>query len=109
MRTFAAAAIAATTASADAMAAPEFIAGFIYGMTGDDHLTEIEACYAGGDTLISDTQTALNFCEGGDYYYKSGDYHMCLLDAGYAWYDLDVAMASCTGMSDDIDSIKAWA
>ena len=75
MRTFAAAAIAATTASADAMAAPEFIAGFIYGMTGDDHLTEIEACYDGGDTLMTDTQTAMTECE-------SGDYYKCLVDAG---------------------------
>ena len=44
MRTFAAAVIAAV-ANADAMAVPDWIAGFIYGMTGDNHLTEIEACY----------------------------------------------------------------
>jgi hypothetical protein len=29
------------------MAIPDFIAGFIYGMTGDNDLVEIEACYHG--------------------------------------------------------------
>ena len=29
----------------DAMTVPDFVAGFVYGMTGDNHLTEIEACY----------------------------------------------------------------
>ena len=32
----------------DAMAVPDFVAGFVYGMTGDNQLTEIEACYEGG-------------------------------------------------------------
>jgi len=26
-------------------AGADFVAGFMYGMTGDNHLTEIEACY----------------------------------------------------------------
>ena len=29
----------------DAMALPDFIAGFIYGMTGDNDLAEIESCF----------------------------------------------------------------
>ena len=45
MKTFAAAAIAASASAFDAMAVPDFIAGFMYGMTGDNHLAEIEACY----------------------------------------------------------------
>lgn len=56
MRTFAAAAVMAAYASAfDVMAAPDFVAGFIYGMTGDNHLTEIEACYTGGEQIVKDT------------------------------------------------------
>jgi len=56
MRTFAAAAIMAASASAfDVMAAPDFVAGFIYGMTGDNHLTEIEACYNGGYQIVKDS------------------------------------------------------
>ena len=32
-------------------AGPDFIAGFIYGMTGDNDLTEIEACYTDSKEL----------------------------------------------------------
>ena len=31
--------------NAPAVAYPDFAAGFIFGMTGDNHLSEIEACY----------------------------------------------------------------
>jgi len=33
------------------LSVPEFVAGFVYGITGDMKLTEIEACYAGGKSL----------------------------------------------------------
>lgn len=48
MRTFAMAALAASATAFDAESVPQFIAGFMYGMTGYNHLTEIEACYTGG-------------------------------------------------------------
>jgi len=49
MRTsFVTASIAATATAMDAMAVPDFIAGFIFGLTGDNHLEEIEQCYTGG-------------------------------------------------------------
>ena len=31
--------------NAPVVAYPEFAAGFIYGMTGSNHLSEIESCY----------------------------------------------------------------
>jgi hypothetical protein len=34
-----------TNVDITAMAIPDLVAGFIYGMTGDNHLTEIEACF----------------------------------------------------------------
>jgi len=50
MKTFAAAAAIAANASAfDVLAAPEFVAGFMYAMTGANHLTEVQACYQDGD------------------------------------------------------------
>lgn len=33
------------------MAIPDFIAGFMFGMTGDNNLEEIEACYQGGAVM----------------------------------------------------------
>ena len=35
----------------DLMKIPDFVAGFVYGLTGDMKLTEIEACYQGGEKL----------------------------------------------------------
>ena len=32
----------------DLMAVPDFVAGFMYGMTGNNHLDEIESCFKGG-------------------------------------------------------------
>lgn len=43
----------AVTAGAD------FVAGFVYGMTGDNHLTEIEACYQGGDLMVQEVETGI--------------------------------------------------
>ena len=45
--TFASALVAATASALDVLAVPDFTAGFIYGMTGANHLEEIETCYHG--------------------------------------------------------------
>ena len=55
MKTFAAAVIAASASALDAMSIPDFIAGFMFGMTGDNHLAEIEACYQGGEQIATDS------------------------------------------------------
>lgn len=48
MRTpFVTAAIAATATATDAKI-PEFVAGMIFGLTGDNHLEEIKQCYKEG-------------------------------------------------------------
>jgi len=41
------------------MAVPDFLAGLIYGMTTDNHLTEIEMCYEGGVTVDEFFKTAM--------------------------------------------------
>ena len=53
----------------DAMAVPDFVAGLIYGFTGDWKLDEIEACYQGGSSVITEAETALNDIKSG-YYIK---------------------------------------
>jgi len=102
MKTFATACLAATATAFDAIAVPDFISGFIYGMTGDNHLTEIEACYQGGSKIIADSHAALTD-------FKAGDWFKGLKDAGVVWNDLGSAMTSCKGMDDDIAKIEAWA
>lgn len=102
MRTFAAAVIAATANAFDAMAVPDWIAGFIYGMTGDNQLTEIEACYQGGQQIVTDSKAAIADFEAGDYFKG-------IKDAGTVWNEVGSSMTTCTGMGDDIAAIEEWA
>ena len=88
--------------SFDVMAAPDFIAGFMYGMTGVNHLTEIEACYQGGQQIVTDAHTA--WVEG-----TSGDWFKAIRDAGTAWNEIGSAMTTCQGMDEDVASIEEWA
>ena len=53
--------------NAPAVAYPDFAAGFIYGMTGDNHLTEIQACYQGGEELETDVKDTITQIQGGKY------------------------------------------
>ena len=85
-----------------AMSVPDFIAGFMYGMTGDNHLAEIEACYQGGAQIATDSQTAIAD-------FKSGNYFKAIKDAGKAWNEIGSAMSTCKGMGDDIAAIESWA
>ena len=43
-----------TAVAIDLMAVPDFIAGFIYGFTGENHLIEIEQCYQSGSGIVDD-------------------------------------------------------
>jgi len=43
----------------DAMAIPDWIAGFMFELTGDNNMTEIEQCYQGGEGLVNDAKAAL--------------------------------------------------
>ena len=51
-----------------ALAIPDFVAGFVYGLTGDNNLTEIEACYQGGEQIVTDSQTAIADFKAGNYF-----------------------------------------
>ena len=103
MKTFAASAVIAASASAfDIVAVPDFVAGFIYGMTGDNHLTEIEACYQGGEQIVSDSQTAISD-------FTSGNFFQGIKDAGTVWNEVGASLTTCEGMGDDIQAIESWA
>ncbi len=49
----------ATNVDLTLMAIPDFVAGFIYGMTGDNHLSEIEACFQGTDLMYQEIETGI--------------------------------------------------
>ena len=104
MRTaFAAATLAAATSAYefDAIAVPDFIAGFIYGLTGDNKLTEIEAYYQGGDTVVTDAQTALADIKAG--HLINGAKEFVTVSN-----DVKLALSNCENMDDDFAEIGAW-
>ncbi len=86
----------------DLLALPDFAAGFVYGMVGDNNLTEMEACYAGVSPLFTYLEAALADIEG---------FHiikaMEQLEQFVYHFQLDVA--PCTAMGDDIQAIEQWA
>ena len=86
----------------EAMAIPDYVAGFIYGMSGDNHLEEIEGCYHGGSSVVSDAQNALKLLEEGSYTKSAaGFYHV--------FNEFGDALTSCQNMSDDLAAIQSWA
>jgi hypothetical protein len=85
-----------------AMAIPDFIAGMIFGFTGDNQLPEIESCYHGGQDIITFSTALVHDLANGDFIKAIDD------NAKFATA-LDDALSECTGMQDDFARIKAWA
>ena len=87
------------------MAIPDFLAGFVYGMTGDNNLTEIEACYQGGEFLYSEIETGIADIKKGGW---NNDVQAAL---NFALVALQVpsALNTCESMGDDLQAIEQWA
>lgn len=104
--TFATAAIVATASAVtiDVKAVPDWVAGFIYGLTGDDNLTEIEQCFTGGQGLVTDAEAALADI-------KSGQMINGIKAVGKVVNELPNALDNCKGknLNDDITKIEDWA
>lgn len=46
--------------------AAQFLAGFIFEFTGDNQLTELEQCYQGTQSIISDLETEIQLIQAND-------------------------------------------
>ena len=86
----------------DAMSIPDFLAGFIYGFTAENHMAEIELCYNGGDDLVNRITAAI-----GDI--KSGAFIQGAKDIGAVVDQIPIALANCEMMEDDIAGIEGYA
>ncbi len=98
MKSIFASALIAATATATSLKIPDFSAGVIYGFTGANHLTEIEACYNGTHDIASDAHNALNDIESGDWLKGMNAIHKFIKD-------LPDALTTCKNMDDDIAKI----
>ena len=83
-------------------AIPEFTAGLIYGLTGDNNLDEIKMCMDVSQPIIDQAVSALDD-------FKHLHPIAGLKHVGAIFWDLPDAFSSCTGMDDDIHAIEAWA
>ena len=84
------------------MAVPDFIAGMIYGFTGDNDLEEIEACYHGGQDIVTYASDLIDDLSNSNWVRAIHDYDL-FSNA------LEDALSTCTGMEDDFAAIEAWA
>jgi len=80
----------------------KFVAGFIYGMVGDNHLTEIEQCYTSTEPLITDVENFMHNLENLKIIAAFEDLEKFV-------FNFQMDLAPCKNVSDDIASIKAWA
>jgi len=81
--------------------APDFLAGMIYGFTGDNELPEIEACYTGGEEIISDSQKLLDEL-------KAEDWVQATKTGFRLNNEVQHALDTCQNLDGDIARIEAW-
>lgn len=86
----------------DLLELPEIAAGFVYGMVGDNHLSEMEACYAGVTPLMQDLELALKDIEAFHIFAALKEFEKFV-------YSFQVDVAPCHAMSDDIAAIEQWS
>lgn len=92
----------AAAANLDLLAVPDFAAGMLYGFTGDNQLPEVEACFAGGQTIEAEAAALLRDLEAHSFVHAMKDGRKLMAD-------FHSALASCEGMDDDLQRIAAWA
>ena len=86
----------------DLMSVPEFLGGFLEGMVGESHLTEIEACYSGATPMVHYAQSFIEEL-----------LHLQIIKALESFeafvYHFQVDLAPCTQMQGDLKTIEDWA
>lgn len=97
--------IAENAMSFTLMEIPDFTAGLIYGLTEDNHLTEIEVCYGDGTTIDQFIRTALS-----DLHTGGTDWDLqAVINFGLAALNVPVMLNTCENMGDDLKALQNWA
>jgi hypothetical protein len=91
-----------TPANLDVMAVPDFVAGFMYGITGDNNLTENESCFTGSEVVLLDIQNALYDMESGNLIKGVKEFGNVIN------VELPADMVTCHSMQDDLARLSEW-
>ena len=87
------------------MGVADFVAGFVFGMTADNHLTEIEACFTGGELMYHEVNTGIQRIKMGGW---DNDVQAAF-EFGLVALQVPQALHTCESMGDDLAAIKSWA
>ena len=88
--------------SNSAKSIPEFIAGMMFGWTGDNQLTEVEACFQGGQKLVVDSEALIHLVE-------SGDMIKAIAKAKDVYSEFSTVLSGCKNLDEDMARIELWA
>ena len=83
-------------------AVPDFVAGLIYGLTGHNHLHELQHCFDGADPLFKEVEIVLDD-------FKHLRFIDGVKDIGQVIWMLPDAVKTCENMDADIHAIETWA
>jgi len=86
----------------DIAAVPEFAAGFLYGMVGDNHLSEFQTCMNSSEELVQYANQFLTNLEHLKIIAAFEDFEKFLFH-----FQMDVA--PCKNVGDDVKAIEEWA
>ena len=84
---------------------PVFLAGFLYEMTGTNHLLEIEACYEGGEIMPIEIEAGIKDLKHGGWDSDA----QAVLQFALVLLQVPEALHTCKNMHEDIAAIKEWA
>ena len=87
-----------------AMAIPDFVAGLVFGFTGDNELPELEECFHGSVDLVTDAENLLNDLENKNWIKAIDDNAKFSTQLANSVHD-----CSGAGLNDDFARIAAWA
>lgn len=88
----------------DLDALPDLAAGFVYGMVGENHLTEMQTCYKSSKPLLDYLDAALNDLEAFHIFATIKQFELFLFH-----FQEDVAPCTHGSMGDDLSEIAQWA
>lgn len=79
-----------------------FVSGIIFGLTGDNHLDELEHCFKDSEPLLKDVGAVLADI-------KNLQPIAAVQDFGKVIWVLPDSIAECHGIDEDVEEIKEWA
>jgi hypothetical protein len=84
---------------------PKFLAGFLYGMTAENHLDELAHCYQGGHLMFEEVEFALSHLHTA----LGNDTLEGVLELAIVALQIPQTLHTCHGMGDDVIAFKEWA